>query len=401
MRFLIGAKTVQAVLGFTLTGAAFTIGNLLLARQLSTEDYGHVTLALAVFTVTNWLGPLGFDQVLLRRVIDPNLRLLARLGTSSVLVAAVGSAIIYLIYGMPVDLTFPFSAACIAGSIATAAGLALRRYGWTILSLIVTNITSVAVLTSGLLGLFRELNNPLTVLYTLASIAVAAAIAAWSALALNHRSPSDEWETVPKGEAASLLIVAASGVLIIQIERLLIPPLLSIADLATYSVIASVAVFPFRLMRSSSGFAIVPRLRNTADLGARLSILKLEGKAISVMLSVATLVVVLAAPAVATVVTGGRYPLGTVLVLAGCLNGGAKLVESVPRSALIACGTAPEIRRLGLLSWAGVLTNVTGAYLGSFWGLPGLIFGGALGSMVGSLPSFALARRAVIRGYVG
>lgn len=398
---LLRSRALGAGLGFAISGAAFTIGNLLLARELSVVEFGRVTLALAAFTVFISLAPLGVDQLLLRRRIDPSPALLARVALSSVAAAITAAAGVAIFYTMPMIQTVLLAIAIAAGGLAQAAGLGLRMHGWAILSLTVVSVASWSVLVAGVLGLAVLLPTATAPLVVLAVGALGSALVAWTLLATRHRVAPTDQEEVPRGEAMSLFVVSASGVFVIQIERFVIPLVLGLHALATYAVIASVAIFPFRLLRSGTSFAIIPRLRATGDVGARRALLVAEGKALAAMLSVAALVVTLAAPFMVEWLTHGRYQLGTVLVLAGCFNGAVKMFESLPRSAVIACGTSKEIARLGWLSWLSLLGTIVGAWGGSRWGLAGLIFGGALASLVTSLPAARLGRYAVARGYIG
>ena len=74
MRLL--SPAIKAASAFTLGGAAFAVANLLLARHLSTQDYGHFSLILAITLLSIPLGPLGLDAVVLRHRPGPQSRLL-------------------------------------------------------------------------------------------------------------------------------------------------------------------------------------------------------------------------------------------------------------------------------------------------------------------------------------
>jgi O-antigen/teichoic acid export membrane protein len=47
--------------GFALSGAAFAVGNLLLARTMPTDDFGRFSLGLALFIVFSHMAPFGIN----------------------------------------------------------------------------------------------------------------------------------------------------------------------------------------------------------------------------------------------------------------------------------------------------------------------------------------------------
>ncbi|TPG16493.1 hypothetical protein EAH87_14840 [Sphingomonas koreensis] len=398
---LFRSKSIGAGMGFAFSGAAFTLGNLLLAREMPKLEFGRVALALAVYTVVTALGPFGMDQMLLRRRIDPSPALLGRMTLISIAIAAITTWAVALLYTMPVAPAVLLAVAVAAGSVSRTGSMGLRTNGWMLLPLIVAGNSSWAILAVGLVGLALALPTATAPIAVLAASAIIAAAVSWIPLVRRYRIESADQERVPRGEALSLTVVAVAGVLVVQIERFVIPQVLNLSALATYAVIASVAIFPFRLMRSGTSFALVPDLRAASDLAARRALLASEGRALLGMLSLATLVVTLAAPPVAALLTRGRYQLDTLLVLAACFNGAVKLFESLPRSAVTACGTSREIAWLGWMGGLSIAATVIGAWIGARWGLTGLIFGGALASLIGNIPAAQLGRRVVARGYIG
>jgi hypothetical protein len=56
---------------------------------------------------------------------------------------------------------------------------------------------------------------------------------------------------------------------------------------------------------------------------------------------------------------------------------------------------------LAWLSWLGLGLSLAGLWVGANWGLAGLVLGSAAGSLLGCIPSFVIAKRALARGYVG
>src|SRR5690606_25007356 len=151
------------------------------------------------------------------------------------------------------------------------------------------------------------------------------AFAAWMA----HRAAAGDAPAsavVSRRLLVSTAAIVAGSVLVIQFERLAVGFLLDAGALAMFSVLASIAVFPFRLVTTGTGFVLVPGLRRMAgDLEGRRRLVRRELQVIGVALVGTTLLLCAVAPALATWITGGRYSPSSALVLAACFAGAAKV----------------------------------------------------------------------------
>ena len=126
------SPALRAALALALSGVAFAVANLLLARVLPKEEYGRFALVLAIATVGILTGPLGANVIVNRQRVDPGWRLIRRtLGTSTLvaLILAVAAGVLY-----PLDL--PLLAVVIAVTIAGSCKLVAvghyqsrQRYG--------------------------------------------------------------------------------------------------------------------------------------------------------------------------------------------------------------------------------------------------------------------------------
>ncbi|GGC10016.1 hypothetical protein GCM10011494_30880 [Novosphingobium endophyticum] len=400
MLSLLRSKSLGASFGFAFAGAAFTFGNLLLARELPAAAFGQLALAVAIYNVCICLAPWGIDQVLLRRRLEPGSRLFLRafVPCSIVAVAAVGG--IVAVYGFPVRAALLLGAAIFGGGLTIAAGMGLRSHGWMMLAIAVTNVGSWALLISGASGFIVSWTSVVPPMTILAVANLLFAAISWIAFIRHCGLNGEKDDAVPPGEALSLVVAVAAGALLVQVERFVIPQVLGFQALATFAVVASVAIFPFRLLRSGSGFALTPRLRAATDRPTRFRLLASEGKALAITFLIGTVLVLALAPFVASVFTDGRYQLERLLILAACFNGAAKLLEGLPHSAVVACGTAVEIRHLSWMSWFVIAATVAGSWLGARWGLAGLMCGSAAGCLIGSIPGALLARKVLVRGFV-
>ena len=110
------------------------------------------------------------------------------------------------------------------------------------------------------------------------------------------------------------------------------------------------------------------------------------------LLLLATAGILILAPYATDIVTNGRYQLSINLTTAACINGSAKVLQALPRAVLTGCGDTQQIAQLNRWGLFGLLASILGAIAGAHWGLPGLLYGVAIGSMAGSVPAILLAR---------
>lgn len=385
--------TLRATAVFALSGLAFAVGNLLLARTMPVEAYGQLALAIALFNVFGLLAPIGVDQAMLRHHIDPGPRLLAFLGVSGIFLGIVVGAGYSVFSGLDVldaiALAFVIAA---GGVIAALVSLARSRHREAS-ALLLATAASWTLLAIGIVSMTATMTSPLLPLTLFAVGNLLAAAIGWAVLGKAHRIAPADRAAIPWGEACSLLGIAAIGTVTLQFERLVIPPTIGIEALALFSVLASVAIFPFRLLTASAGFALVPKLRAATSRQEEIHLVKRELLSTCLLLAGATIGIVLLAPIATPFFTGGRYEIGLDLTVAACLNGCSKVMQSFPRALITACGTDRDIARLNRLGWIGLATSIAGAFVGAHWELIGLLYGVTLGSMVGTLPAILLARR--------
>jgi hypothetical protein len=392
VRHLLSQPTMRATAVFALSGFAFALGTLLLARSMPVEAFGQLSLAIALFNVFGLLAPLGVDQVMLRHHIDPSPKLLLVLGGSGLLLGGIVGAGYSYFDGLPFADGAALAIVSAAGGIvATLVALARSRHLEFPALLLVTAASWILLVIGGISLLF-PMEGAFLPLFLFSAGNVIAAFAGWRSLGKKHQVSELTPAAIPWGEAFSLLGIAAIGTLVLQLERLIIPPIIGISALAQFTVLASVAIFPFRLLTASAGFALVPKLRSSKTLSEKHLLIKREIVSILGLLVAATLGIVLLAPLVTPILTDGRYEISFTLALAACFNGYAKVVQSFARALVTACGSPEDIARFNKLGWVGLATSIVGAIAGAGWGLTGLLCGVAIGSMVGTIPSILLAK---------
>jgi hypothetical protein len=393
MRRLMRQPTLRATAVFALSGLAFAVGNLLLARTMPMGAFGHFALAIALFNVFGLLAPLGLDQAMLRHRIDPGPKLLLFLSVSGLLIGGVVGMGFTHFYGLNVFDGWALALVIAAGGVNAALVALARSRQAEAASLLLVTAASWVLLLVGTLSLIIPMKNSLTPLFLFALGNLFAAGYGWWVMGSNHRVPPEERAPIPWGEAFSLLGIAAIGTAVLQLERLAIPLTIGIHALALFSVLASVAIFPFRLLTASAGFALVPKLRAAKSHVEKMHLIRHELIAVSAILVVSTICIVALVPYATSLLTNGQYEIGFGLALAACFNGCGKVMQSFPRALITACGDDRDIARLNRLGWIGLLTSIAGAFAGARLGLTGLLYGITLGSMVGTLPAILMARR--------
>ena len=103
-----------------------------------------------------------------------------------------------------------------------------------------------------------------------------AAAAAWIWLRYRRQEPAGERQHVPWHDALFYVGAQAAGLLLLSMERLTVPKLLTLADLATLGVLSAVALAPYRILQMAVGFTLLPQLRAAKNGGARRSLVARE-----------------------------------------------------------------------------------------------------------------------------
>lgn len=394
---LLRSSSLQAALGFGVGGVAFAVGNLLLARALPVSEYGKYSLAVAIFNTFWMTAPLGFDEGSLRRHSRLDARAFARTTLTGGGVALLAVLVGRLVYQLDAATLAFLAAAIMAAGYGAIAVALLRRSGAQTAALAVNNSANWAVIITGAASLILALKtSELALIGLVAGVALGAGGGWLQARRLQAKS-DEPHEAVPLHEALNFVSILAAGAVIVQLERLVAPKVLGVEALANFAVLASVALFPFRMLRSGVGFSLAPKLRRATTHAERNRIIVHEIGSVVAVLSVASVAVIAVAPPLTERLTSGKYHLTLALVAAACLNGGAKVLTNLPRAFITACGTSNDLRSLNWQSWLMIVCAGGGALLGAQLSLTGLVVGAGLGSILGTVPSLQLARQVLQR----
>jgi O-antigen/teichoic acid export membrane protein len=394
------SPALRAAVALALSGGAFALGNLMLARVLPKEEYGRFSLGLAIVTIGILTGPLGGQIIVNRHRTDPGRRLLARtLSTSGLvgLVLTIGAGALY-----PLDL--PLLAAMLAAVIGGACNLVVvghyqsrQRYG---LSLWVSASTNLSLLATGVAAAVFRPTNAFAPAAIFAICVWASPVFAWWKLLQHRAAPDYSDPPFPWGEALAVVGTIAAGMLLGATERLVIPRALSLSDLATFSVLATLAGSPFQMLNQGVGFALLPSLRGAQDRTSRRRVLRQELLAVVGACVLSGVIVWWLTPIVLRHFLVGRYVLPSHLVLAAIAVGALRPLGAVAIAVVNAVGSARDLVALGGIGWTASVLGFCGAWAGVRWGLTGLVYGVGLGWLFRAAAAGWLASRSMQRAEV-
>ena len=382
MRRLWRSPTLRSVAVLGLSGVGFAVANLVLARALSTTEYALFTLVVALVNVGYPLAPAGVDGVVNRLALEAGPRLLRRIMGTLVPVGLLFAAIGLVGYETSAPVTLMILISTMAGGALMVAGgqfQSEQRFG---ISLALNQSPNVILLLSALWVVLAGTTGaePPLLVWTVGFVATAAA--GWWVLfrerhAKPHRSASFPWH-----EAFAIAGLSAAGLLLIQLERLLLPHLLPLHDLATYGVLAAIVGSLFRVLQMGVGYSLLPRLRAAPGALERRRLISREARLVVPIVAVGSAAIWIATPYLERWFLGGKYHLSGALVLAALVTGTAKILNGFAQSTVSALADARELSVVSVLGWVAVAVAIAGAIAGSRWGLPGVIYGVGIGWLV-------------------
>jgi O-antigen/teichoic acid export membrane protein len=371
----------------------FAGANLILARLLPTTEYGLFTLVIALANLGYSLAPAGVDGIVNRRHLDAGPRLLRRTLGASLLVGVAFVIVAQLGYHMTAPLLLVLFVSTVAGGAMAVAGAQFqseRRYG---ISLALTQSPNLALLVAAVAVIVSDDREAWLPLMISALGFLVAAVYGWSVL-FRERATKPAHETwFPWSEAFSFAGLNAAGLVLIQLDRLIIPQVLPVQDLATYGVLAAIAGSLFRVLQMGVGYTLVPRLRVAGSVPERRHLIAHEAKLVGAMVVAGSAVIWFVTPLIERWFLEGKYHLGGGLLLAALVSGVFKIMNAFTKSTVTALATPTELSLVNLLGWASVALAVVAGVFGARWGLAGVIYGVGFGWLVRALTALYVTLR--------
>jgi O-antigen/teichoic acid export membrane protein len=393
MRQLWRSPTLRSVLVYGTAGLGFAGANLILARALPTVEYGVFTLVIALVNLSYALAPAGIDGIVNRRHLEAGPRLLSRTVAAGVLVGIVFVAIAELSYQVSMSLLLVIFISTVAGGVMAVAGAQFQseqRYG---VSLALYQSPNLTILVAAAAVLVSGLHDAALPLYITALGFVVAAGWGWWVLFRERATKPHRESSFPWGEALSVAGLNAAGLILIQLDRLVIPYVLPLHDLATFGVLAATAGSMFRVLFMAVGFTLVPRLRAAGSVLERRHLIAHEAKLVGAIVAAGSLAIWFVIPLIERWFLAGKYHLAGSLVLAALVSGVAKIMNAFARSTVTALATPSELSTVNLFGWVSVGLAIAASAFGSRWGLAGVMYGVALGWLVRALAAYYFTLR--------
>jgi O-antigen/teichoic acid export membrane protein len=390
-RKILGKAVVQVACVHVVAGAGFSAANLILAWALPEREYGLVALVVALTNIGVGIGPLGLTGVVNRYAIRADRKLLEYGLVGAVITALVMTGLGYVVYAFSAGVLTAMAAATLAGSLTLLAAAPFQMRHQFVLSTTLGQLGNLGLAGAAITVLVAGVHSPLLTLFLIG--ATYAGTAAWSWRRLLRLGDGGSRQITPAdwSDAISTAGAATAGLLLVQLERLLIPNLLSLESLATYGVVAAIALAPFRPLELAAGFTLLPRLRATSNLETRRRLLRKEAVFLGVLCVGGSLAIgVLTQPVIAWLY-GTRLDIPATLVVAVIASGVIRVTAAVIRAATIAFCSSRQMWVLAWLTWVGVGLSVIGAVYGAHWGVTGIIYGISIGTAMRTLAMLWIA----------
>jgi O-antigen/teichoic acid export membrane protein len=376
---------------YAVSGAGFAGANLVLARVLPTVEFAIFSLAISLINVFAPLAPAGTDGLVNRREISPDWVLLRRALVTSAVVGVGAAGVARLGYGLTPAVAVLLASIVVTAGLGLLAGACFQSMLQLRISLPLAHSFNLVILVAAaatwIVGIY-EVWLPLAVIAVGSTII---AVVGWAALRKERHRYADSTDRFEWAESLSFAGLSTGGLLLGQLDRLLIPQLLPLRDLAVFSLLVAIVGAPFRILQRGTGYTLIPRLRRTTDVAVRRRLLRHEGFAVACMVVAASVAVWVATPLLVRHVVGGKYDISGALILATLVSGLAKVVDSFARSVVSALGSRRELTTLNALGWGSVVAAAGGALLGARWGLVGVVYGVAFGWWARALVAWWLA----------
>jgi O-antigen/teichoic acid export membrane protein len=370
--------TLSVAVVYAVSGAGFAAGNLLLARSMPESAYGQLALLVALLNLSHRVAPLGLDGLVNRHPVELGPALIGRLYAAAVPVTVLVLLGSRAMYGLGARELIWLGIGILAGAASYLGASLLQARHRFVPSALVNHATDFTVLIAGLVSLvvlFRDPAPPLGIIVGGHLIAAPLVLARARSGDRRRAGPVRlSWR-----ESLSYAGFVAGAMALQQLDRLVIPRLLSFEALASFSVLAVLVIAPFHVLQLAVEHTLLPRLRHADGPGERRRLLRTEALALFGIGLPAGLLAVGIVPWLADLLLAGKYDLGRGLVLAAVVAGLLRVASGLARTTAAALGTTSELARLNAQAWFAVGVGVAGAVVGSRFGLAGTIYGTSLG----------------------
>ena len=393
VRRFLRSPTFLSVAVHGAAGVGFAAANLVLARVLPAREYAYFTLATALMNLGFALAPCGIDGVVLRRDLDLGPRMLATVLGATSLVALVLGGIGAFGYDMGPALDAMVFVAIAAGGAMWVSACRFQRERRYKLSLSLMQSPNLVLVLAALVVVATRVREAWLPLLVSTLGVVLAGLVGWAVLFAERGRRAHLPAKFPWREAATIMGLNASGLLLVQLDRLVIPHLLPLEELAVYGVLAAIVGSLFRVLQMGVAFSLTPRLAAAADVRERRRLIGKEARLVLGMVVLGSLAIWMVTPVVEQVLLAGKYHLTGPVILAGIAAGVAKSLNAFSTATVTALADQRELTLVNVLGWVSVGVSVLAAVVLARWGLAGVVYGVGLGWLLRAITGMGLTMR--------
>ena len=393
MRSLWYSPTLRTVVVYGASGLGFAGANLILARFLPTAEYALFTLYIALANLSFALAPIGVDGIVQRHHLDAGPTLLKHTLAAGLLTGLGTMLVGGFAYDLPPSLLALVFASTVGGGAMAVAGAQFQseqRYG---VSLALTQSPNLMLMVAALAVIVTGIREAHLALVISSLGFVLAGIIGWWILFRERASKPHRDTRFPWAEALSIFGLNAAGLVLVQLDRLIIPHVLSLHDLATFGVLAAIAGSLYRVLSMGVGYSLVARLRAAGSIMKRRHLIAHEAKLVSMIVIAGSVAIWFLTPLIEQAFLAGKYHLSGALLAATVFSGISKIMNSFSKATVTALATAREVSIVNLLGWVCVGVAIAAAMFGARWGLAGVIYGVGLGWLVRAVTAFLVTLR--------
>jgi O-antigen/teichoic acid export membrane protein len=342
----------------------FGVGIILMANVLQPQDLGVVALFLVLLRLGSALGPVGLEVLLIRarpeQDVIPFKSVIVSSGTTTILTVA----IVAIVYDFSLQLSIALSLGLVSATFWRMFLVLDQSRNRSKQAMALSQLPNVIALIMGMLAMLGGLRTPGTLCSVATAGYISAALLGWRlSHAKNWKSSEMLAESWKLTDRLSLAGLGAAAMLLAQIERFLIPRVLTFEDLALFAAVASLAVAPLKLLTAVSKFYLIP-LVVAADTSKKLlNVIFHQGIALGTLAFVACLVVLTISPWLWDRILPATYNVDNALVLAILAIGVVRLYVGIVITVLSGASNTTALFISNVCAWICLGISATVATL--------------------------------------
>ena len=362
------SPVIGSALIFGFAGVAFVGATFLFSRYLPQETFGKTALSLALALGGAQAASAAGNSIIVRFDLATGLHALLICTVIAAFLASGVYVVGGLLYGFPASITAWMAACVVSGGAAMSVMPALQREHRFTAASWVSQAANIGLLVSGCFmaaGMGRTIHAPLVAVT--AAYLVVAAMFSWRATA------SSGLRTLTFRRSHFRPALAFSGIAVAnevmaQVERLVLPLVLTFQDLATYALAAAVALAPFRMLEMATVTTLAPRLRAAQQPAERARILRWDIAILGAISAAGGVLLMLLGPAVCELL-GAATPVGAGIIAAVVTSGFCRVLSAFAHGIAGAVRSREDLRNIQGIVLLAIAAAAGAGYLFRDFGL--------------------------------